>query len=268
MNKIIILGSGTSTGVPILGCKCKVCQSLDTRNKRLRTSALIETPEGKRVLIDASPDLRTQLLRESIDSLDAVIITHDHADHTHGIDDVRPLSFKSKADIPVHTDAETANSLRRKFPYIFDREKEFASKPILGGGIPMVRLSLLAPGIQSVAGEEMEFFSLPHGHTRTLALRNGKMAYVVDCESIPFEVLESLKRAQLELLIIDCLRPTPHQTHLHLELALEYIRHIGPKKAALIHMGHDWDYPDLLSRLKGTNVFPACDGQHFLYSKI
>jgi phosphoribosyl 1,2-cyclic phosphate phosphodiesterase len=129
MNKITILGSGTSTGVPILGCKCKVCQSNEWRNKRLRTSAVIETTQGKRILIDASPDLRTQLLREKIDSLDAVIITHDHADHTHGMDDLRPFGFQKKMPIPVFTDHKTTSDLKKKFPYIFDR-KAIGEKPI------------------------------------------------------------------------------------------------------------------------------------------
>src|SRR4051812_26680078 len=108
MNKITILGSGTSTGVPILGCKCKVCQSNELRNKRLRTSALIELSDGKKILIDASPDLRTQLLNTHTDNLDAVIITHDHADHTHGMDDLRPFGFKLGQAIPVYTDATSA----------------------------------------------------------------------------------------------------------------------------------------------------------------
>lgn len=119
MNKITILGSGTSTGVPILGCNCQVCQSNDVRNKRFRTSALIQLHSKKNLLIDASPDLRTQLLQHKIDHIEGVIITHDHADHTHGMDDLRPFGFKAKKALPVYTDASTANDLTRKFPYIF-----------------------------------------------------------------------------------------------------------------------------------------------------
>lgn len=269
MNKITILGSGTSTGVPILSCKCKVCQSNEWRNKRLRTSALIQTPESKRILIDASPDLRTQLLREKIDSMDAVIITHDHADHTHGMDDLRPFSFQSQNPIPVFTDSYTAKNLRIKFPYIFERKTTFANKPILGGGIPLLDLEEISPGKKNVLNNDFEFFSLPHGHGDSMGLRHSKMAYLVDCRLIPQDTLDILRDAQLELLIIDCLRPEPHQTHLHLDLTLEYIEFIRPKLAVLTHMGHEWDYPDLLNQIERRgikNTIPALDGQSFLYS--
>jgi len=121
MNKITILGSGTSTGVPILGCKCGICQSKDPRNKRLRSSAKIESKNSKTILIDASPDLRAQLISTQTTNLDAVIITHDHADHTHGIDDLRPFTFHSPFPLPVFTNLHTIESLTVKFPYIFQR---------------------------------------------------------------------------------------------------------------------------------------------------
>ena len=269
MNKITILGSGTSTGVPILGCKCSVCQSNDQRNKRLRTSALIETDSAKTILIDASPDLRTQLLKTKTDTLDAVIITHDHADHTHGIDDVRPFTFRKKEPIPVFTDSYSTETLTNKYPYIFQRKKVFANKPIIGGGIPMLDLFTVKDQLQDICGEEFEFHSLPHGHGDSLCFRHKKMAYIVDCREIPEHVIKSFRDAKLEILIIDCLRFEPHQTHLHLDLALKYIEEIAPIKAILTHMGHEFDYLDLIHQLtiRGSkNVFPAIDGQSFLYS--
>lgn len=269
MNKITILGSGTSTGVPILGCKCEVCQSNETRNKRLRTSALIELHDQKKILIDASPDLRTQLLNNSVDHIDAVIITHDHADHTHGMDDLRPFGFKSKSALPVFTDAATADALIKKFPYIFDRSNYFSGKNILGGGIPLLDLSVTQEGPAKIAGHDFELFSLPHGHTNTLGVRHSKMAYIVDCQEIPEKILTRLSDANLEILIIDCLRPNPHQTHLHLDLTLQYIERIKPKIAVLTHMGHEWDYLGLIDELRKRsvkNTFPAIDGQTFLYS--
>lgn len=269
MNKITILGSGTSTGVPILGCNCHVCQSNDPRNKRYRSSAIIELASGKRILIDASPDLRSQLLRHHVDTLDAVIITHDHADHTHGMDDLRPFGFKAKNSLPVFTDASAAKDLGRKFPYIFDRENYFKDKEVLGGGVPLLELEVIHPGPKKIMGEAFEFFALPHGHEDTLGILHQKLAYIVDCRKIPDETLRRLKGAQLEVLIIDCLRPLPHQTHLHLDLTLEYIEAIGPKTAVLTHMGHEWDYLNLLHELKKRgvkNTFPAIDGQSFLYS--
>jgi phosphoribosyl 1,2-cyclic phosphate phosphodiesterase len=269
MNKITILGSGTSTGVPILGCKCEVCQSRELRNKRFRTSAVIQLPNKKNILIDASPDLRTQLITQKIDHLEGVIITHDHADHTHGMDDLRPFSFKSGKDLPVFTDASAARDLKRKFPYIFARDQYFEKKSILGGGIPLVQLVEVASGPQLILEEKFELLSLPHGHENTLGIIHQKLAYIVDCREIPEPELQKLCDAKLEILVIDCLRPHPHQTHLHLDLTLEYIARIKPKLAVLTHMGHEWDYLDLVNQVEKRgvkNTFPAIDGQSFLYS--
>lgn len=268
MNKITILGSGTSTGVPILGCKCKVCQSNDPRNKRLRTSALIELSTHKKILIDASPDLRAQLLSSQVDDMDAVIITHDHADHTHGMDDLRPFGFKHQKPLPVYCDSVTQLSLTQKFPYIFNRQQYFEGKQILGGGIPLLNLHPVQSGPVNILGESFEFYPLPHGHHETLGIRHGKLAYLVDCREIPLPILERLKAAQLDILVIDCLRPLPHQTHLHLDLTLEYVGHIKPKTAILTHMGHEWDYLELMKELQKRgvkNTFPGLDGQSFLY---
>lgn len=270
MNKITILGSGTSTGVPILGCNCQVCQSNDPRNKRLRTSVLLETQTGKKILIDASPDLRAQLLNSGVQSLDAVIITHDHADHTHGIDDLRPFTFKRQTPLPVFADAHSVSGLREKFPYIFQREKVYADKPIIGGGIPLLDLHSLPLGSQRVCEENFDFHSLPHGHSETLSFRHEKFGYIIDCREIPEGLIKAYRNAKLDLLIIDCLRYQPHQTHLHLDLTLRYISEIAPITAILTHMGHEMDYVDLINQLQQRgirNVFPAIDGKSFYYSK-
>lgn len=269
MNKITILGTGTSTGVPILSCNCKVCQSNDPRNKRLRTSTLLETSHKKTILIDASPDLRTQLLTAQTQSLDAVIVTHDHADHTHGMDDIRPFTFGRQEPLLIYTDAYSVNSLTQKFPYIFQRREVFANKPIIGGGIPLLDLTLIDSESQTIAGEAFAFYPLPHGHGDTLCLIHHKMGYIVDCREVPAPVLQKFRDAKLELLIIDCLRYQPHQTHLHLDLTLKYIEAIAPTTAILTHMGHELEYLDLMDQLvrRGIrNVFPAIDGQSFLYS--
>jgi phosphoribosyl 1,2-cyclic phosphate phosphodiesterase len=269
MNKITILGSGTSTGVPILGCNCSVCKSNDPRNKRLRTAALLETDQHKTILIDASPDLRAQLLRTQTTKLDAVIITHDHADHTHGVDDLRPYSFQTSEALPVFTDVHALDSLTTKFPYIFQREKVFAEKPMIGGGIPLLDLHPILPGPNLIAGENFNFQALPHGHGESLCFIHQKLGYIIDCREIPDNILERFRDAKLEILVIDCLRYKPHQTHLHLDLALKYIEQIAPKIALLTHLGHEMDYLELtnLLRKQGTrNVFPAIDGQSFLYS--
>jgi phosphoribosyl 1,2-cyclic phosphate phosphodiesterase len=269
MNKITILGSGTSTGVPILGCNCQVCQSNDIRNKRLRTSALLELSQGRKLLIDATPDLRAQLLAKNITEVHGVIITHDHADHTHGMDDLRPFAYKLGTALPVFTDKQTADDLTRKFSYIFDRENYFSSKEILGGGIPLLDLHQISEGSHQILGEDLEFFGLPHGHGQSLAVRHRKMAYITDCRQIPGPVIQKLRDTKLEILLIDCLRPNPHQTHLHLELTLEYVSAISPQLAVLIHMGHEWDYLELIRELRKRgvkNTLPAVDGAEFLYS--
>lgn len=269
MNKLTILGSGTSTGVPILGCLCQVCQSNDVRNKRSRTSALIRSATGKSILIDTPPDLRTQLLRSKIAHVDAVIITHDHADHTHGIDDLRPFGFRSPSPLPVFTNEATSEALKKKFSYIFDRGSYFKDRQILGGGIPLLDLNPVAPGLITILDEEVELYSLPHGHEDTLGLRHRGMAYLTDCREIPDQTLNRLSDAQLEILVIDCLRPTPHQTHLHLDLSLRYIEQIRPKTAVLTHLGHEWDHLDLIDQIRKRgvkNTFPALDGMEFHYS--
>lgn len=230
---------------------------------------MIELPDKKRLLVDASPDLRTQLLNSKINSLDAVLITHDHADHTHGVDDLRPFGFMRESPLPVYTDPHCAQSLRGKFPYIFDRENFFKDKAILGGGIPLLNLEEIQEGAGKILDQEVEFFFLPHGHIQTTGIRHGKMAYLVDCESIPEAVLKCLNQSKLDLLIIDCLRPKPHQTHLHFEQTIKYIKMINPKTAILTHLGHEWDYLNLIDNLKQhgiNNTFPATDGASFYYS--
>lgn len=269
MNKITLMGTGTSTGVPILGCNCHVCRSTDVRNKRLRASALIETNAGKKILIDVPPDIRTQLLRENTSSLDAVIITHDHADHTHGMDDLRPFGFITHQPIPVYAAPDAAKDLRRKFTYIFERNTYFKDKAILGGGIPLLDLHEVTEGRHAIAGESVKLLPMPHGHEDTFAVIHGKCAYVVDCREIPEKVLIALRDAKLDVLVIDCLRYAKHSTHLHLELSLEYIEKIGPKLAVLTHMGHELEHLELLRELKARgakNVVIGTDGATFFYS--
>ena len=203
--------------------------------------------------------------------MDAVIITHDHADHTHGMDDLRPFGFKQKKSLPVYMDQMVCESLTRKFPYIFDRINYFQSKSVLGGGIPLLDAVPTQAGPETILGEKFTFLSLPHGHEDTLGIIHQKLAYITDCREIPEIALQKLRDAKLEILIIDCLRPEPHQTHLHLDLTLKYIQAISPKTAVLTHMGHEWDYLELTEELKKRgvkNTFPAIDGQSFLYSSV
>jgi phosphoribosyl 1,2-cyclic phosphate phosphodiesterase len=261
--KITVLGSGTSTGVPTLGCKCSVCLSEFDKNKRLRSSIIISI-NGKNILIDASTDLRTQLLNNKIDDIFGCIITHEHADHTHGIDDLRPFCFHKEHPIPVYSCVNTKELLEVKFPYIFKREEVFKDKKILGGGIPKLNLNSVIPGPNKIFGEDFVFYSLTHGHTNTLAFRIDKFAYIIDCNEVPDDVIQELAQENLELLIIDCLRVKKHQTHLHLDLALEYSERIAAKKTGLTHMSHDFEHEDfsqMLCNKYGDSIFPLYDTQ-------
>ena len=267
LNQIIVLGCGTSTGVPTLGCNCQVCTSQEEKNKRFRSSILLQTCNQKNIIIDTTPDMRTQLLNNNITFIDAAIITHEHADHTHGIDDLRPFCFSHKSQIPVYTNEECGKTLSDKFPYIFKRESFFKNKKILGGGIPKLNLEIISQSME-IEGVKFEFYELPHGHTKTLAVSTEKFAYIVDCSSIPHSLVTHLKELELDLLIIDCLRTKVHDTHLNLEKSLSYIQDIQPKRAGLTHMSHEFDYypfatevQKLTTHLKDTEVFPLYDQQ-------
>ena len=267
-NLVYILGSGTSTGVPTLGCQCKVCTSRNQKNKRLRSSILIKTKKSKNILIDTSTDLRTQLLNNHISDIDAAIITHEHADHTHGIDDLRPFCFYKHHPIPVYTSAECGSLLKEKFPYIFNRHEVFKNKSIIGGGIPKLDLHIIQNFHAYIEDEEFFFFKLKHGYTFSLGFMTNKFAYIVDCQEIPREVLDLLKKQQLELLIIDCLRTNKHQTHLHLDLTLEYSDYIQAKQTGLTHLSHEFDHDLFVQQLLDSgrsNVFPVYDQQILSY---
>ena len=251
MNVVTILGSGTSTGIPILGCKCDVCNSTNPANLRLRTSVFLTTALGKNILVDTTPDLRSQLLQHKPDSIDAVIMTHDHADHTHGIDDLRPYSLYQNKDLPLYCSPETAASIRRKFDYIF------SPKPVIGGGIPQLKLIEVPLGLLSIEQEDFEFFSLPHGRVHTTGFRHRSLAYLIDCHDVPIEVCERLKEMKLDWLIIDCVKPSPHDTHLGYDKTIEIIKKIQPLRAGLIHMGHEWDHDQLQLRLQRDGLLEA-----------
>lgn len=268
-NQIIVLGTGTSTGVPIVGCHCQVCQSDNVNNKRLRTSIMLKTKHHKNILIDTTPDLRTQLLRENIDRIDGAIITHDHADHTHGIDDLRPYCFWQNQHLPLFTNDLTIKSLTEKFRYIFDFPSISNGGPVLGGGIPKLKLNPVDTMIEhEILGESFIFWEMPHGYTKTLSFIHSKFAYIVDCKVIPSTYLDILRAKKLEVLIIDCIKEAPHDTHLHLDLALEYISYIKPNFAGLIHLGHELEHDALIAKLdsmKLKHVRPLFDRQILYY---
>ncbi len=264
-NTLIALGTGTSTGIPMMGCKCPVCSSLDHRDKRLRTSIFIESKHGNKILVDTTPDLRSQFLENKISGVDFVIITHEHSDHVHGIDDLRPLTFGPPVrEIPVYCNSETGKILEQRFAYIFN-----PTRPAIGGGIPRLRLhevNLLKE--TKIFDEKFIFFNYPHGHGETMGFLFQKMAYVVDCQEIPEKIVSLLTETKLDLLIIDCLKRGSHSTHLSVERAFNYIKQIKPIRTGLIHMSHDLSHTQLeamASNEFGSKVFPLYDQQKIFF---
>jgi len=264
-NLVTILGSGTSTGIPIVGCKCKTCRSTDTKDKRFRASVLLTPESGKKILIDTTTDFRSQAIDNDIDDIDSVIITHEHADHLHGIDDLRPYCFQhSMKTIQIYADIRTKITLENRFQYIFNN-KNYQ----LGGGIPHLKLHELTIDQNVIIdGEPFYFFRMPHGTITTLGFIHRGFGYVTDCKPIPDQAVKLLRDAKLDLLIIEAVREKPHETHLHLEMAFDYINQISPKQAGLIHMGHQLShhYLDTVCHKRfNFPVFPLYDGQKLQY---
>ncbi len=265
-NKITILGSGTSTGIPLIACECLVCTSLDHRDKRLRTSLFIETKAHSSIVVDTTPDFRTQLLSHQLTKLDAAIITHEHADHLHGLDDLRPFCFGPPArEIPVFTTTKTRTIIENRFPYIFNE----GTRSHLGGGVPKLKMiDVNLSGKTQVLEGEFTFFTYRHGISETMGFVHETFAYIVDCMELSDELVTFLKNLKLDLLIIDCLQRKTHSTHLTVDKCFDYIEKINPHQAGLIHMGHDLSHrvlEDLALKRFGKKVFPVYDGQKLYY---
>jgi phosphoribosyl 1,2-cyclic phosphate phosphodiesterase len=254
-----ILGCGSSGGVPRVGGDWGACDPTNPKNRRRRCSLLLETGEGDNslaVLVDTSPDLREQLLDADVRRLDAVIFTHEHADHTHGVDDLRPLVIVGRARIDAWMDEPTAVALKRRFGYIFETPAGSFYPPLLNER----RLASVGPTtIHGRNGSRLTLtpYRLAHGDIEALGLRIGRFAYAPDLNGIPRES-EALFE-DLDLLLIDALRHRPHPSHFSLEETLAAIARFRPKRAVLTNMHTDLDYETLVNTLP-PNVVPAYDG--------
>lgn len=225
--KIIFLGTGTSTGVPQLGCHCKVCMSSDPRDTRLRTSAMLEVNDDLRILIDCGPDFRMQMLNYGFRPFQAVLLTHEHYDHVGGLDDLRPYSLLGK--IPVYADEITAAHLRDRLPYCFAEK--------LYPGVPQIELKIATPGVPfEVDGTEIMPLLAYHGKMSILCYRIGKMAYLTDVSALPDETMKALKG--VSFLVVNALRHEYHHSHQTLEQAIEIAKTLAPKETYFIHMSH------------------------------
>ena len=239
MIRVTVLGSGTSHGVPAIGCDCEVCRSQDPRDKRTRPSILIEIvgePASafagavRSILVDTSTDLRTQALANDVRRVDAILFTHTHADHVFGLDDVRRFNQMQRSAIPCFADADSLSNLRRMFSYIFEPPKQ------LGGGLPQLLLFRLA-GAFSLGGVEIVPIPLFHGTLPVLGFRLGSFAYLTDCNRIPDESFTLL--AGVRTLIIDALRQRPHSTHFSVGEATAAAARIGAERTYFTHICHD-----------------------------
>lgn len=227
--KVTFLGTGTSHGVPMIGCDCAVCRSSDPRDKRLRPSVLVETAGGLSLLIDAGPDLRAQALAFGIRRVDAVFFTHGHADHILGLDEIRRFNTLQGASMPGFADDITVSEIRRVFAYAFD-----PATP-RGGGIPQLELFTIQ-GPFCVGGQEVVPVPIFHGGRPLLGFRFGAFAYLTDCSRIPDESWPLL--AGLDALVLDALREERHPTHFSLDEAVEAARRAGAARTYFTHMSH------------------------------
>lgn len=229
--KLTFLGTGTSTGVPQIGCNCPTCKSEDSRDKRLRCSALLEL-EGKSILIDCGPDLRTQLLTNNITKIDAMLLTHSHYDHVGGIDDMRPFCYRDNQPyhFPTYCQADVADDLRARVPYCF-REKIYP-------GVPTFNIHDIKAG-QSINVEGIEVMPVRVWHYKLpiLGFKIGNLAYITDAKTLPEETLQTIRG--IDTLVINALRPFEHMSHMSLQEALAVIDIVSPRKAYLTHLSHD-----------------------------
>ncbi len=249
--EITLLGTGTSQGVPVIACQCPVCQSENPKNNRLRTSALIEW-EGHRLVIDCGPDFRQQMLNAKVDKIDAICFTHEHADHTAGLDDIRPLYFKQKKPVPIYGLPRVLDDLKRRFNYIFTEKKRYP-------GAPRVSVNYLQPHQTfTLGGQTIEALPVLHGDLPILGYKLNNFAYITDAKTFPDSTLAALKN--LDLLIINALHHKEHKTHLNLQESLELIKILKPKKAVLIHISHYMGLYDEVAPKLPDNVLLGYDG--------
>lgn len=244
-----MLGVGSSAGTPVIGCQCQTCRSNNPKNKRLRCSAAIMTDQGDVILIDTGPDLRAQALRAELTRADAVLYTHTHADHLHGIDDLRAFCQIQKKQIPLYGKSDAMQHIQDKFGYAIRPVGDFWDLPVLS----------LNPitGPFELFGLTITPIPVKHGYSDILGYRIGNMAYLTDVSDIPASSMSLLKN--LDILMLDCLRYTPHYTHINVEQSLAFAGQINALDTYLIHMTHDIDYDKLSTELP-DHIHVAFDG--------
>jgi phosphoribosyl 1,2-cyclic phosphate phosphodiesterase len=253
----IFLGTGTSVGVPMIGCECDTCRSPDPHNHRTRCSVLIDAPGG-RLLIDTAPELRLQLLREHVPFVHAVLYTHYHADHLYGLDDVRPMPRHLGGPVPLYCTAEVEGVIRRAFAYAFGPQAE----GLPAGFVPKLAFQRITAEPFEVCGERVTPIPLLHAHFDVFGFRVGDVAYCTDVSEVPrasWPLLEGLR-----VLVLDALRYKPHIAHFGLDQALDVIAQFRPERAYLTHMSHELEH-ETVNRQLPPHVRLAYDGLRFVF---
>ena len=250
--KFTFLGTGTSQGVPVIACDCEVCQSENVKDKRLRTSALMEV-DGVNLVIDSGPDFRQQMLREKVQDVDAILFTHEHKDHLAGLDDVRAFNFKHNKDMEVFASERVQEALKREFWYVFQEFKY--------PGVPNVNLNLIEDAKFQVKGVEVTPINVLHYKLPVKAFRIKDLTYITDANFISEEEKEKIKGSKI--LIVNALRKEEHLSHFTLSEALDFIAEINPEKAYLTHISHLLGKHDDVEKELPENVFLAYDGLTF-----
>ncbi|WP_106827935.1 MBL fold metallo-hydrolase [Parabacteroides pacaensis] len=247
--RITFLGTGTSTGVPEIGCQCEVCTSNDKRDRRLRTSILVET-QGKKNLIDCGPDFRWQVLVNRITHLDGVLVTHEHYDHVGGLDDLRPFC-RHHTDVNIYTEQNVADAIRTRIPYVF-KENPYP-------GVPRLKLHEITAGTPfMVAGVKIIPIRVMHGRLPILGFRIGNFAYLTDLKTLPEE--EFIKLQHLKVLVIDALRKEEHPTHASVDEAMQLVNRLHPDESYFIHMSHKIGLHAIVDKELPAHVHYSYDG--------
>jgi phosphoribosyl 1,2-cyclic phosphate phosphodiesterase len=252
--RVTFLGTGTSHGVPMIGCDCAVCRSTDPRDRRWRPSIYIERADGAGILVDTGPDLRAQALAFGVRRVDAILYTHGHADHVVGLDEVRRFNALRRGPIPCYADATTLGEIRQMFGYVFD-----PTTP-KGGGVPDITLHEISGRFRPLAPDALDVVPVPifHGDRPILGFRIGRFAYLTDCSRIPDESWPLLD--DLDVLVLDALRERPHPTHFSVHEAVEASRRIGARQTYFTHICHDLPHEATCARLP-EGIALAYDGQ-------
>lgn len=247
--KVTFLGTGTSQGVPVIGCDCEVCTSLDFRDKRLRSSVFIETDELN-LVIDTGPDFRQQILREGIEKLDAVLFTHEHKDHTAGMDDIRSFNFRQKKDMPVYASSRTLEQLKREFAYVFAEHKY--------PGVPQVETHIISNKTFNIGPISVQPIEVLHYQLPVFGFRIGNFSYITDAKSIEPQEIAKIKGS--EVVVINALQKDPHMSHFTLDEAIDMARKIGADHTYFTHISHKLGTHKEVSKMLPDNVSLAFDG--------